>query len=83
MRGDWDLPGICNAVEDVIAARDILLARETGARAASLPLLHRRRCQDDGDCEGRGIWTISQQRFARITLSSLPMISNVMIQTTR
>jgi dihydroorotase len=26
------LPGICNAVEDVIAARDILLARETGAR---------------------------------------------------
>ena len=24
------LPGICNAVEDVIAARDILLARETG-----------------------------------------------------
>lgn len=26
------LPGICNATEDVIAARDILLAKETGAR---------------------------------------------------
>lgn len=26
------MPGICNAVEDVIVARDILLAKETGAR---------------------------------------------------
>lgn len=49
------LPGICNAVEDVIAARDILLARETGGKTASVPLFHRRCCEDDGDCEGRGI----------------------------
>ena len=37
------LPGICNAVEDVIAARDILLARETGAR------LHLCHCSTEGD----------------------------------
>ena len=36
------LPGICNAVEDVIAARDILLARETGAR------LHLCHCSTEG-----------------------------------
>ena len=36
------LPGICNAVEDVIAARDILLARETGAK------LHLCHCSTEG-----------------------------------
>lgn len=36
------LPGICNATEDVIAARDILLARETGAR------LHLCHCSTEG-----------------------------------
>ena len=36
------LPGICNAVEDVIPARDILLARETGAR------LHLCHCSTEG-----------------------------------
>ena len=30
--GELGLKGICNAVEDVIAARDIVLAKETGAR---------------------------------------------------
>ncbi len=43
------LPGISNAVEDIIAARDILLAKETGARlhlchcstAASVEMVHR------------------------------------------
>ncbi|MGI6095553.1 MAG: dihydroorotase [Lachnospiraceae bacterium] len=29
---EWNLPGISNAVEDVIIARDILLAKETGVR---------------------------------------------------
>ncbi len=49
------LPGICNAVEDVIAARDILLARETGAR------LHLCHCSTEGVAKmmeivkGRGI----------------------------
>lgn len=28
---EFHLPGICNAVEDIITARDILLAKETGA----------------------------------------------------
>ncbi|MDF2941725.1 MAG: pyrC [Herbinix sp.] len=28
----WNLPGISNAVEDIITARDILLAKETGAQ---------------------------------------------------
>ena len=36
------LPGICNSVEDVIAARDILLAVETGAR------LHLCHCSTSG-----------------------------------
>ena len=39
------LPGICNAVEDVIAARDILLARETEAR------LHLCHCSTYGSVE--------------------------------
>ena len=30
------LPGITNAVEDVIVARDILLAKETGAKVYTL-----------------------------------------------
>lgn len=29
---ELNLPGICNAVEDVITARDIILAKETGAK---------------------------------------------------
>ena len=36
------LPGICNAVEDTIAGRDILLARDTGAR------LHLCHCSTEG-----------------------------------
>ncbi|MBQ8306885.1 MAG: dihydroorotase [Blautia sp.] len=36
------LPGICNAVEDIIAGRDILLARDTGAR------LHLCHCSTEG-----------------------------------
>lgn len=36
------LPGICNATEDVITARDIILARETGAR------LHLCHCSTEG-----------------------------------
>lgn len=39
------LPGICNATEDVIAARDILLARENGAR------LHLCHCSTKGVAE--------------------------------
>lgn len=39
------LPGICNATEDVITARDILLARETGAR------LHLCHCSTKGVAE--------------------------------
>lgn len=37
-----NLPGISNAVEDIIAARDILLAKETGAR------LHLCHCSTEG-----------------------------------
>lgn len=36
------LPGICNSTEDVITARDIILARETGAR------LHLCHCSTEG-----------------------------------
>ena len=39
------LPGICNATEDVIAARDIALARDTGAQ------LHLCHCSTEGTAE--------------------------------
>ena len=64
------LPGICNAVEDVIAARDILLPERQG-KTASVPLFHRRCCEDDGDCEGRGIGQYHSRGLPGIILSSL------------
>ena len=45
-RGVSDLKGITNAVEDVIVARDILLAKETGVQTSSVPLLHKGQCED-------------------------------------
>lgn len=39
------LPGICNAVEDTITARDIILALETGVH------LHLCHCSTYGDAE--------------------------------
>lgn len=42
---ELNLPGICNAAEDVIIARDIILAHETGAR------LHLCHCSTKGSVE--------------------------------
>lgn len=42
---ELNLPGICNATEDVIIARDIILAHETGAR------LHLCHCSTKGSVE--------------------------------
>ena len=38
----FGLPGICNAVEDTIVARDILIAKDTGCTPASLSLFYKR-----------------------------------------
>ena len=43
---DMGQKGISNSVEDVITARDILLAKETGAQTSSVPLLYRRQCEN-------------------------------------
>ena len=47
------LYGIMNAVEDVIVARDILLAKNHRRKTASVPLLNRGQCEDDKACKGR------------------------------
>lgn len=58
------LPGICNAVEDVIAARDILLARETGAR------LHLCHCSTEGVAKMMKI--VKEEGFDNITAEVCP-----------
>ena len=45
MPEDWGFRGICNAVEDTITARDIILALETGVH------LHLCHCSTYGDAE--------------------------------
>lgn len=58
------LPGICNATEDVIAARDILLARENGAR------LHLCHCSTKGVAEMMEV--IREQGIKNITAEVCP-----------
>lgn len=58
------LPGICNAVEDVIAARDILLARETGAR------LHLCHCSTEGVAKMMEI--VKEEGLTNITAEVCP-----------
>ncbi len=58
------LPGICNATEDVIAARDILLAKENGAR------LHLCHCSTKGVAEMMEV--IRQQGIKNITAEVCP-----------
>ncbi len=41
MRSDLGVKGITNSVEDVIVARDILLAKETGVRCICATALQR------------------------------------------
>lgn len=60
----FGLPGICNATEDVIAARDILLARENGAR------LHLCHCSTKGVAEMMEV--IREQGIKNITAEVCP-----------
>ncbi len=52
------LPGITNTVEDVIAARDIMLARETGAR------LHLCHCSTEGSAQ---MLKLAKEQGIRVT----------------
>ena len=70
------LPGICNAVEDVIAARDIVLARETGAR------LHLCHCSTEGVAEMMKI--LREKNVPEITAEVCPhhlLLTSENIQT--
>jgi dihydroorotase len=58
------LPGICNATEDVIAARDILLARETGAH------LHLCHCSTEGVAKMMQI--LKQEGITNVTAEVCP-----------
>ncbi len=58
------LPGICNATEDVIAARDIALARDTGAQ------LHLCHCSTEGTAEMMEV--IREKQIPGITAEVCP-----------
>lgn len=76
------LPGICNAVEDTITARDIILALETGVH------LHLCHCSTYGDAQMMKIvkekgYDNIQLKYARTILSFHPMILKQMTRITR